>query len=155
MDFFKTRRVFFPAILIFLFLSFGSSGASADIILDSLDGSPVNLSGVAGRPAIIFFWTTWCHFCRQEIAALSQKYERIKKEGITVFLVNIGEPKNRVTKFLKDRALNFNALLDEDGMAADSYGVIGVPTFILVDKKGSVVSSENRLSEDYKILLLK
>ena len=46
-------------------------------------------------------------------------------------------------------------LLDEDGLAGDKYNIVGVPTYIFLDKSGNVISSENRLRADYKSLLLK
>lgn len=147
-------RILLPAILIFLVLGFSKSPAAEDIILKDLNGSSVNISGYKGRPVIIFFWTTWCHFCRDEIKALNRKYNQIEKEGITVFAINVSEPEYKVQRFFKDYALNFKVLLDKDGLAADRYDIIGVPTYIFLNKSGRVISSENRLPADYKSLLL-
>ena len=152
---FKKFVIFLPVVLIFLILSSRSSVLAADIILKDLNGREVNLSSRNGKPAILFFWTTWCHFCRNEIKALNQNYNKIENEGITVFAINIGESGYRVQNFFKDYALNFRVLLDEDGLAGDKYNIVGVPTYIFLDKSGNVISSENRLPADYKSLLLK
>jgi peroxiredoxin len=79
----------------------------------------------------------------------------MKEEGITLFAVNIGESDYRVQRFFKDYALNFRVLLDSDGQAADNYDVIGVPTYIFLNKTGRITSQENTLPADYKNLLLK
>lgn len=86
---------------------------------------------------------------------LNQMYPQMKKEGITVFAVNIGEPDYKVQRFFMSNALVFGVLLDRDGMAADKYNVVGVPTYIFMDKSGRVISQEHALPLDYKKLLFK
>lgn len=144
-----------PAVLIFLILGFNKTAVASDIILNDLGGSPVNLFSPENKPAILFFWTTWCPYCRKEIKTLNQNYAQMKKEGITLFAVNIGESSDNVQRFFKDYVLNFRALLDRDGEAADNYDVIGVPTYIFLNKSGRITSRENTLPADYKKLLLK
>lgn len=155
MRIFRKGAVFLSAILISLILGFTNTAAASDIILNDLKGSPVNLSSPENKPAILFFWTTWCPSCRKEIKTLNQNYAQMKEEGITLFAVNIGESDYSVQRFFKDYALNFRVLLDRDGRAADNYDVIGVPTYIFLNKTGRVTSHENTLSSDYKNLLLK
>ena len=58
-------------------------------------------------------------------------------------------------RFLKDSPLDISVLIDKDGQAAENYGIRGVPTYIFIDKSGQVVSTEHRLPDDYKSLLLK
>ena len=142
-------------VLIFLVLSSGKTVLAGEIILNNLNGKAVNLSNYKGKPAIMFFWTTWCPYCRKEIKALNQLYPQLKKEGITVFAVNIGESDYKVKRFFKDYLLNFNVLLDKEAKLADKYNVIGVPTYILLDKTGQLVSQENKLPLNYKGLLFK
>ncbi len=144
-----------PAVLIFLILGINNTAAAGDIILNDLGGSAVNLSIPKNKPAILFFWTTWCPYCRKEIKALNQNYAQMEKEGITLFAVNIGESSDKVQRFFKDYALNLRVLLDKNGEAAENYDVIGVPTYIFLNKAGQVISHENTLPADYKNLLLK
>ena len=155
MRIFRKGAIFLPAILISLTLCFTNTAAAGDIILNDLKGGAVNLSSPKNKPAILFFWTTWCPYCRKEIKALNQNYAQMKKEGITLFAVNIGESSDKIQRFFKDYALNFEVLLDKDGRAADNYDVIGVPTYIFLDKNGRIISHENTLPVDYKNLLLK
>ncbi len=154
MGFFKKRRILAWIILIFLVLGFSKAACAGDIILNDLDGKAVNLSSYNGKPTILFFWTTWCRFCRNEIKTLNQMYPQMKKEGINVFAVNIGESNYTVQRFFMSYALTFRALLDKDGLAADKYNVIGVPTYVFMDKSGRVISDAHALPLDYKKLLL-
>lgn len=128
---------------------------AGDIILNDLESKPVNLSSLTGKPSVLFFWTTWCPYCRTELRALNKMYPQMEKEGITVFAVNVGEENYKVKRFLKDYALDVRVLLDEESLAAENYKLRGVPTYVFINKDGQVVSLEHRLPDDYKSLLLK
>ncbi|MDD5477867.1 MAG: TlpA disulfide reductase family protein [Candidatus Omnitrophica bacterium] len=155
MGFLKKNRILVLVILILLVLGFSKTASAGDIILNDLDGKAVDLSSYNGKPTILFFWTTWCPYCRKEIKILNQMYPQMKKEGITVFAVNIGEPDYKVQRFFMSNALTFGILLDRDGLVADKYKVIGVPTYVFMDKSGRVISDQHALPLDYKKLLFK
>ena len=60
-----------------------------------------------------------------------------------------------MSAFLKKRPLSFKVLLDSDANVAHSFKILGVPTFILVNKEGFVVFKDNYFPEDkYKELAL-
>jgi len=149
------KNIILPAILIFLALSFTKIGFAQDIILNDLNNNPVNISSFKGKPVILFFWTTWCPYCRKEIKELNKIYDQAKSEGINIIGVNIGESNYKVERFFKNYALKLKILLDKEGLLADNYGVIGVPTYIFLDKGGKVVSTEHTLPAYYKDLLFK
>ncbi|MDD5109144.1 MAG: TlpA disulfide reductase family protein [Candidatus Omnitrophica bacterium] len=153
MGLFKKVRVLISVILIFLVLAFFNKASAQDIILNDLNGKAVNLSSYKGRPTILFFWTTWCPYCREELKTLNQLYPQMKKEGITVFAVNVGEPSYAVRKFFVSHIISFGLLLDTDEEAANKYNVIGVPTYVFMTKSGQVISDEHVLPVDYKKLL--
>jgi len=140
-------------VLILLVFGFTNLIFAQDIILKDLESQPVNLSRYKGNPTILFFWTTWCPYCRKEIKALNQMYPQLKKEGIALFGVDIGELDYKVTRFIQDNAISFRVLLDRNSAAAYDYEVIGVPTYILLDKDGRVIMQSNSLPADYKNLL--
>ena len=155
MRIFRKFRLLLLMVLIFLILGFGKTALANDIILNDLNGKAVNISNSKGKPVILFFWTTWCPYCRKELKSLNLLSTQMKKDGITVFAVNIGESNYRVQGFLKDSGLNFNVLLDKDGSLADQYAVMGVPTYVLLNKSGEWVAHDNVLPSNYENLLLK
>lgn len=144
--------VFFLALV--FALSFTNTVFCGDLILNDLGSKPVNLSSLTGKPSILFFWTTWCPYCRTELRDLNKMYPQMEKEGIVVFAVNVGEVGYKVEKFVKDYTLSIRMLLDKDGRAAENYEIRGVPTYIFINKSGQVVSTEHNLPQDYRNLLL-
>ncbi|MDD5506159.1 MAG: TlpA disulfide reductase family protein, partial [Candidatus Omnitrophica bacterium] len=131
----KTRKAaIFLVLIVILSSGFANTVLAGDIVLNDLESRRVDLSGLTGRPSILFFWTTWCPYCRSELRALNKMYPQMEKEGITVFAVNVGEENYKVKRFLKDYALDVRVLLDEEGLAAKNYKLRGVPTYVFINK---------------------
>ena len=141
--------------LIFLVLSLGKSALAQEIILNDLSGKSVNISRYQGKPMILFFWTTWCPYCREELKKMNQQSSLMAKEGVIIFGVNVSEPEYKVQIFFKGYPLNFKMLLDKDGLLANKYGLMGVPTYIFLDKTGKVILQTHSFPVNYKSLLFK
>lgn len=123
--------------------------------LYDLEGNKISLSDFSGKPLILFFWTTWCPFCREEFPVLTDNYNDLKKEGIEVLAIDIGESKERVKKFTVNLNLDmpFPILLDSASTVAYAYDLLGVPTFILIDSQGKIKFQGNDFPGNYKQLL--
>jgi peroxiredoxin len=121
-----------------------SRDIAPDFKLQDLNQGTFSLSSYKDKQAVIlFFWTTWCPFCRDELRMLRDTYPELVKEGWELFAVNVGESTYKVEKFVKEKALDFAVLLDKDTTVAYSYGILGVPTYIIVDKQGLIVFKDN------------
>jgi peroxiredoxin len=90
-----------------------------------------------------------------ELKKLNQQYSSMVQEGIVVFGVNVSESGYKVQRFFQGYQLNFKILLDESGLLANKYDLMGVPTFIFLDKAGQETYRANSLPDDYKGLLFK
>lgn len=112
---------------------------AANFNLLDLDGNKVSLSDFKGKPVILFFWTTWCPFCRKELITLKDIYPELTKEGWELLAIDAGEPTYRVKNFVERESLNFKVLLDMDAEVAYSYDILGVPAYVFVDKNGHIV----------------
>ncbi|MCX5711052.1 MAG: TlpA disulfide reductase family protein [Candidatus Omnitrophica bacterium] len=127
-----------------------------DFRLSGLDQKTYSLSDYKGKSnVLLFFWTTWCPFCRNEIKKLSARSVELVKDGIVVLAINVGEPKEKVERYTSANGVRFPVLFDEDTTVSDTYGIMGVPTFFLVGKNGMVVFSDNYFPDDYKGILPK
>mgnify|MGYP001602487520 FL=1 len=144
-------------ILLLSFLSFDNVFADAafDFTLDTVSGKTVSLKDAKGKGVILFFFTTWCPACRQKFPSLSKDHETFRREGIGLFVIDAGESQAKVSSFLSKVNPPFDVLLDTSTAVAEAYGVMGVPTFILISKSGVVVYEGNDLPGDYKELLNK
>lgn len=116
-----------------------------DFILSDLNGQKFRLSDHRGkRPVLIMFTTTWCTFCNAEIPHFKSLYTTYAKRGLEVANIDIQESKEKVAKFTAQKQLPYRVLLDEEGTVSGVYDVRGVPTTILVDKKGMIACRQCR-----------
>ncbi|MDD5155593.1 MAG: TlpA disulfide reductase family protein [Candidatus Omnitrophica bacterium] len=106
------------------------------------------------QPVLLFFWTTWCPFCREELKILKEKYAELAKDGLELAAINAGESSLKVERFTKDYNLPFRVLLDKDYAVSNAFDVLGVPTYILIDKKGYIRLVEHSFpKEKYKSII--
>jgi peroxiredoxin len=111
---------------------------AVDFSVTGLDNSKVSLADLKDKNAILFFWTTWCPYCRQELGVIKEHYTSLQKDGVEVLPIDIGESRAKVENFLKNRNFGFKFFLDENSSVAKEYEVLGIPTYVLIDKKGVI-----------------
>jgi len=127
-----------------------------DFRLLDLEGKEVSLAALKGKPVILFFWTTWCPYCRGELKELNDKQAELSRTNTQVLAINIEEPTEKVQNFMNKRSVFYKVLLDKEASVANSYSVIGVPTYVYINKAGYLVSSGNYFSQSkYEDIALK
>src|SRR5437667_4418393 len=124
--------------------------------LKDLDGHPVSLSDLEGKPVLITFWATWCVPCRDELPLIRDEYLAHRLEGLRVVAIDYGnESPDTIRSFWTSLKLQPAPVLDPDGQAAKAYGVnvtlsTGLPVSVLVARDGTVSSYEPfPLTRDY------
>lgn len=157
------RKVIFTAVFLLLVAGLASAmepvknktdNKAANFTLSDLNGQKVSLSDFKDKPVVLFFWTTWCPYCRKELKVLNSKYQELVKDGLQVLAIDAGESVSKVEAAVKNYNLSFSVLLDKDGSVSSSYNVLGVPTYIFIGKDGSIKFEGHSFPEDeYKDLI--
>lgn len=106
--------------------------------MQSMKGKPVSLSSLAGKPAMINFWATWCAPCVKELPELERIHNLYKERGLEVILFNLQEKADVVKKHIEEHGYTMTSMLDEKGEMAEKYQVFGLPTTFFVDKAGMI-----------------
>lgn len=116
---------------------------SVDFALKALDGTTVKLSKLRGKVVVLDFWATWCGPCKASFPYLQKVYEKYKDNSqVMILAVNTWEHdkgearETTVRKFIADNKYSFPVVFDEDFVS--KYGVEGIPTKFILDKKGRV-----------------
>lgn len=112
-----------------------------DVSLPDLKGDPVPLLSFRRRVVIINFWTTWCHYCERERAALETLYQIYKGDGLAVLAVNMGETVEQVRAYVERHQLSFPHVMDPEARAERAFGIQATPTNYLIDRRGHVVAA--------------
>ena len=126
---------------------------ASDFSLPTVAGSTVALKDFKGKGVILFFFTTWCPYCRHTLPVLAKNYQEYQNQGFELLVIDAGESKPKVSSFIAKESFPFDILLDGDTTVAEAYNVVGVPTFVLVSKQGRIVYSGNDMPAHYKELL--
>ena len=107
------------------------------IFLDKKD-KKINIDQYMGNLLILNFWATWCEPCKEEMPSLDKIQANPELDKIKIFAINIGkENLEKVNKFFINLNIkNFEPYFDSPTTLAKTFSLRGVPTSILINKKG-------------------
>ena len=126
-----------------------SAGPAADFTLPDLDGQPVALNQFLGKkPVLLVFWATWCPECKAAIPEINAMATGPLAAKLQVLGLDFRESREKVANAVKARGIRYPMLLDEKGQVARAYGVVGIPTYVLIGRDGKVVYREHVLPGD-------
>jgi peroxiredoxin len=108
-----------------------------DFTLTTLDGKTIRLSDLKGKPVIINFWASWCHYCVQEAPDLEAVYKQYHPRGLQLLGVGTDEAAKLQAK-AKELGLTYP--IGSNPKAAEMYGVQGIPHSFFVGKDGKLIS---------------
>ena len=119
-------------------LEFSTAGGQPAIplVLDRLDGTPLDLASLKGQVVLLSFWATWCEGCREEIPALNRLQEQFKPGRLRVLGVNVAEGKPRIAEFMEHIPIHYTVLRDVDSVAQKSWHIRVMPNTFLLDRNG-------------------
>jgi thiol-disulfide isomerase/thioredoxin len=117
-------------------------GAAAPaVIVQSLDGKPVNLGSYIGKtPVLIEFWATWCPNCKELMPTLLDVEKKFdKRVKFVAIAVAINQSPEKVRRFLAAHPLPHDTYYDVEGKAADAFDAPATSYVVVIDKSGRVV----------------
>ncbi len=114
-----------------------------DFTLNSLDGEPVTLQELKGRPVILNFWASWCPPCRAEMPAFQLAWQEYMDTDLVILAVNATHQDtiSEINQFIEQNNLEFAILLDMTGKVSSSYQIHSLPTTFLIDRDGIITKT--------------
>ena len=110
-----------------------------DFALPRLEGGDVRLSDLRGQWVLVNFRATWCAPCREEMPYLA-RLARAHAGDLTVLAVNMREPPSVVAPFVAEFGPELPIVLQPDDATLLAYDVRALPTSVLIDPDGMVVT---------------
>jgi peroxiredoxin len=107
-----------------------------------MDGNAVDLSTVIGKkPIMLIFWASWCPNCKSEVPKVNGLVKKYQNRGMEFLGINVGhnDSEAKARRFMEATGMAYPVIFDRKGTIARQYGVQGVPTVLIADKKGMIV----------------
>ncbi|GIX26889.1 TlpA family protein disulfide reductase [Pelomicrobium sp.] len=102
------------------------------------DGKPRALADFRGRVILLNLWATWCPPCRKEMPSLARLQEKLGGPDFEVVALSIDRGGLfAVQSFFDEMDLrHLKIYVDASAEAMAALGAVGLPTTLLVDRKG-------------------
>ncbi|MFN8124271.1 MAG: TlpA disulfide reductase family protein [Thermoleophilia bacterium] len=118
----------------------GDRQNAPDISLPDLRGGPdISLAAFRGKPVLLNFWASWCGPCVEETPALA-RFAKANPDISVVGVAYMDRPEDS-RDFLKDKGAEYPQMVDRRGRELGKFGGIGLPTTVLIDARGRIISS--------------
>ena len=124
-----------------------------DFTLEDLKGAEVSLGQLRGKVVAIVFWASWCPHCKKEVPELNRLDKELKGKGLEVLAVSFKESPEKLKPFAEKNGITYRVLLDRKGAVSSTYGIVGLPSLVLVDRDGVIRFSGTGFPEKAKRII--
>ena len=119
----------------------GKVVAAPALALRRLDApGTLSLVSLRGKVVAVNFWASWCGPCREEAPLLERTWLENRAQGLVVLGVDTNDYAADVRRFVRRHGLTYPIVLDPHGSTLGHWGVPGLPTTFVVDRRGRVVA---------------
>lgn len=99
------------------------------------------LEDYRGKVIYLDFWASWCGPCRQSLPALNEFQAQMGNKEFEVVAINLDANPADGLAFLEQFPVAYTVLSDPIGKSSRLYDLVGLPTSVLIDQHGVLVSS--------------
>ena len=117
-----------------------------------VDDKEIDLAKFSGHVLIVDFWATWCPPCVKEIPDFVEMYNQYKDKGLTIVGISVDADQKDVEKFIKEHKMTYPIVMVSEEIKAAFEKALdkpirGMPTTLVIDRKGKIVSLHEGYTE--------
>lgn len=112
-------------------------------------GGKVDIATLRGKVVLVHYWATWSEPCVADLSVLKQLQAKYSKQ-LALVGVSLDADQETLTKFLKAQRITWPQIFEPGGLEsrpAVEMGILTMPTMMLVDGQGRVVSRNIHVGE--------
>lgn len=111
-----------------------------DFTITDLDGKEYKSADFKGKVVFIYFWTTWCPYCRAEMQLLEREiWQKYKSDDFVMLAVAREQSDEEAANYRKNARVTFPVAADRDGKIFDLFAGHGIPRSYIADTNGTIV----------------
>ena len=111
------------------------------IKLENVDGQEVSTQSLLNKPLIINVWYSTCEPCRRELPALANADTQYRDQ-VRFVGVNIKDSATVAKEFASQYGVEFELLLDKNGLFISQLGIATAPVTLAIDPQGLIVGQK-------------
>lgn len=113
---------------------------AAKLEITTLDGEQITLGAPDQPVRLLFFWSTSCAVCLEELPEWVRLHGKYTDSGLEILAMAMPyDPPSHLLRVKQDFVLPYAIGLDMNGEVKNAFNVLGTPTTILVSKDNQLL----------------
>jgi tetratricopeptide (TPR) repeat protein len=104
----------------------------------SSEGERISLAELKGKVVLLDFWATWCGPCKDALPSLKRLLKQSSEDSLVGISISTDREAETWRAFIADNQMTWPQLHDARGVLSRTYGVDGIPTYVVIDHEGIV-----------------
>ena len=114
---------------------------SLPIVVNAKPGqTSIALADLKGNAVVLDFWATFCGPCKAEAPIVNSVANRFRDQGLTVIGIDTSEAAGLGGPWARAHHLDYPIAFDPGSEAASDYGVVALPTLVVISRTGQVIA---------------
>lgn len=131
----------------------------SNYLLADMEGNNLTYSMFEGNISVLMVWATWCNVCLGNFPYLAHFNKMLKERGVNINIIPVAENKDtpeKVAAFYSKLHLSYDDIKPYKNIEPrlfSSLGILGVPSYYLLDKHGRAFAKFEPKWEESESLL--